>query len=142
MCTGTDRNQEQPLKQILHVSSNENVVHEQGISEERYEARKWRVTHWLASGYTRLLKDLGPLLLCLLVGTQAAERDQLSLGKKATLRPTVAEEIHDFSENRPPPTRLGKSTLPPTATPHPGCPCFLPPIKGSLHMCPEQCLSN
>ncbi|XP_024846899.1 T-cell receptor gamma chain C region C10.5 [Bos taurus] len=32
---------EQPLKRVLYISSNENVVHEQGISEERYEARKW-----------------------------------------------------------------------------------------------------
>lgn len=32
---------EQPLKRILYISSNENVIHEQGISEERYEARKW-----------------------------------------------------------------------------------------------------
>lgn len=32
---------EQPLNRILYISSNENVVHEQGISEERYEARKW-----------------------------------------------------------------------------------------------------
>ena len=31
---------EQPLKRVLYISSNENVVHEQGISEERYEARK------------------------------------------------------------------------------------------------------
>ncbi|XP_040327533.1 uncharacterized protein LOC121028044 [Herpailurus yagouaroundi] len=31
---------DQPLKRILYISSNENVVHEQGISEEKYEARK------------------------------------------------------------------------------------------------------
>ncbi|XP_012576203.1 PREDICTED: uncharacterized protein LOC101635365 [Condylura cristata] len=31
---------EQPLQRILYISSNENVVHEQGISEERYEAKK------------------------------------------------------------------------------------------------------
>lgn len=31
---------DQPLKRILYISSNENVVHERGVSEERYEARK------------------------------------------------------------------------------------------------------
>lgn len=31
---------DQPIKRILYISSNENVVHEQGFSEERYEARK------------------------------------------------------------------------------------------------------
>ena len=31
---------DQPLKCILYISSNENVVREQGVSEERYEARK------------------------------------------------------------------------------------------------------
>ncbi|KAG8504288.1 LOW QUALITY PROTEIN: T-cell receptor gamma chain C region DFL12 [Galemys pyrenaicus] len=31
---------EQPLQRILFISSNENVVHEHGISEERYEAKK------------------------------------------------------------------------------------------------------
>ncbi|KAK2502391.1 hypothetical protein MC885_012207 [Smutsia gigantea] len=31
---------DQPIKRILYISSNENVVHEQGVSEERYEARK------------------------------------------------------------------------------------------------------
>ena len=33
---------DQPLQRILYISSNENVVHEQGVSEERYEARKWK----------------------------------------------------------------------------------------------------
>lgn len=33
---------DQPLKRILYISSNENVVHEQGVNEERYEARKWQ----------------------------------------------------------------------------------------------------
>lgn len=33
---------DKPLKRILYISSNENVVHEQGISEERYEAKKQR----------------------------------------------------------------------------------------------------
>ncbi|EFB23211.1 hypothetical protein PANDA_021753, partial [Ailuropoda melanoleuca] len=31
---------DQPLKRILYISSNENVVHEQEVDEERYEARK------------------------------------------------------------------------------------------------------
>ena len=31
---------DQPLKRILYISSNDNVIHERGVSEERYEARK------------------------------------------------------------------------------------------------------
>lgn len=34
------RKPDQPLKRILYISSNKNVVHEQDVSEERYEARK------------------------------------------------------------------------------------------------------
>ena len=30
----------QPLRRILYISSNENVVHERGVSEDRYEARR------------------------------------------------------------------------------------------------------
>lgn len=31
---------DQPLKRTLYISSNDNVIHEQGVSEERCEARK------------------------------------------------------------------------------------------------------
>ncbi|XP_054420173.1 uncharacterized protein LOC129063171 [Pteronotus mesoamericanus] len=31
---------DEPLKRILYISSNDNVIHDRGVSEERYEARK------------------------------------------------------------------------------------------------------
>lgn len=60
---------DQPLTRILYISSNENVVHEQGVSEERFEARKQRGDLWASLRIHRVKEADAGLYYCACWGT-------------------------------------------------------------------------
>ncbi|KAJ8778669.1 hypothetical protein J1605_013346 [Eschrichtius robustus] len=64
---------EQPLNRILYISSNENFVHEQGISEERYEARKWPSNSLLSLRIHGATEEDAALYYCACWDTRAPE---------------------------------------------------------------------
>ena len=101
---------EQPLNRILYISSNENVVHEQGIGEERYEARKWPSNSLLSLRIHGATEEDAALYYCACWDTRCA-RAPLSLNK-----------------NPPPPSHLCKHTPLLLSASHKGlfcCPCVL-----------------
>lgn len=106
---------DQPLKRILYISSNENIVYEQGISEEKYEARKWlsnSLVNLRIHGVTE--EDTG-LYYCACWNT---------LWGMTPL---------PLSKNPPMSLHLCK---------HPPPPFYLPQRAFLMHMCPEQGLSK
>lgn len=124
---------EQPLKRILHVSSNENVVHEQGISEERYEARKWPSNALVSLRIHQATEEDAGLYYCACWLGHTLPKRSAVIERKPPSGQLLQKRSAVWTKTALTPTRLGKSTLPPTRhRRRPGCPCFLPPIKGSF----------
>ena len=109
---------DQPLKCILYTSSNENVVREQGVDEERYEARKNRGSCQGDSGHT----DAG-LDYCACWDTLCGNAPRPPPNKSPPSAPQPCKHIHaPFSPPEGPGYCLYQTFL--------------------LHLCPQQGLSS
>ena len=90
---------EQPLKRVLYISSNENVVHEQGISEERYEARKWPSNSLVSLRIHQATEEDAGLYYCACWVEHTLHKRSAVIEQKPPSGQHVAEEIRCLNEN-------------------------------------------
>lgn len=109
----------------------QNVVHEQGISEERYEARKWPNACLLVSlRIHQATEGCGPLPIVPAGWDTRCRRDQLSLNEN---RPQANCCRRDPRSERKPPSRQrvwAKARYPYRHRPPPGLPLLSASYKG------------
>ena len=96
----------------MYISSNENVVHKQGISEERYEARKWPSNSLVSLRIHQATEEDAGLYYCACWMEYTLHKRSSVIEQKPPLGQHGAEETHCHRM----PTRLCKSTShPPTS---------------------------